>query len=723
MTDTAKNKQYISDSSLLSEWDWEKNTELGLDPEKLSHGSTKYAYWICEKGHHYKARIDHRFIMKSGCPYCAGKIPINGENDLASQYPELIKEWNYNKNDKEPQDYIYGSNKKVWWICQKCGHEWQTAISHRTKRDTGCPICAKEQRVNTRNKKFIVQRGSLAENMPELCAEWDYQKNAPLIPDDVTIKSNKKVWWICQKCGLSYGQTVANHSIGEGCPACAGKNVVEGHNDLQSQRSKILKRKNAPLNSNLKHKNITAYTNKYVVKRNNNLQSQGINIPKEKSTTPNSDLKHKYITTYANKYVVEGQNDLQSQCPDIVKEWHPTLNGELKPNQVTAYNDRRIWWHCSKCNYDWEATIYSRTGLGTGCPACAGRVVIKGKNDLSTTYPEIAKQWHPTKNNGLLPSEVTAKSNKPVWWLCDKGHEWKTRIATRTRGRGCPECAKVNRGKSRTKTTVLKKGSLKDNYPELAKQWHPTKNKDLTPEMISSGSSKKVWWQCELGHEWKANINSRTKGNGCPICAKESFTSYPEQIIFYYLSKVTRTINRYEIEGNEIDVFLPDLSVGIEYNSTYYHKDRRDSDIKKVSFFSQRGIKVIRIEEGEIDTFDDDVIIYKYKDKYYKDFEIIITQLLSRLSLPMVDVNIERDSLEIYSSYLTDKGNESLAVQKPQIAKEWNYEKNKGLTPEQVTYGSDIKVWWKCSKCNYEWVAAISSRKNSKCPQCHKKDL
>jgi hypothetical protein len=68
-----------------------------------------------------------------------------------------------------------------------------------------------------------------------------------------------------------------------------------------------------------------------------------------------------------------------------------------------------------------------------------------------------------------------------------------------------------------------KKGqSLAEKYPEVAAQWHPTKNGELTALDVSSGSNKKVWWKCNVGddHEWSAIIYSRAiNGNKCPICS------------------------------------------------------------------------------------------------------------------------------------------------------------------------------------------------------------
>ena len=129
-----KEKKYVSDyPHLIAEWDWELNT---IDPHKITHGSTKHAHWICRQKHKFSARIDHRTIMGSGCPYCAGKLPIPGQNDLATTHPYLIVEWDYEKNTKKPEDYLAGSNTTVSWICQECGNHWDTSIYHRAIKNS-----------------------------------------------------------------------------------------------------------------------------------------------------------------------------------------------------------------------------------------------------------------------------------------------------------------------------------------------------------------------------------------------------------------------------------------------------------------------------------------------------------------------------------------------------------------------------------------------------------
>lgn len=86
-------------------------------------------------------------------------------------------------------------------------------------------------------------------------------------------------------------------------------------------------------------------------------------------------------------------------------------------------------------------------------------------------------------------------------------------IASRANGTGCPYCT--------NKKVLAGFNDLATVEPRIAAEWHPTLNGSLTPEMVTAGSRKKVWWECPLGHVWKAAIYSRTgkKKCGCPVCA------------------------------------------------------------------------------------------------------------------------------------------------------------------------------------------------------------
>jgi hypothetical protein len=204
--------------------------------------------------------------------------------------------------------------------------------------------------------------------------------------------------------------------------------------------------------------------------------------------------------------MVSIDNCLEARNPVLARQWHPEKNGTLTSKQITAAASKSVWWQCEK-KHEWRAAVSDRA-KGTGCPFCAGQKVGKD-NSLASRDPELARQWHPTKNMPLGPDAVTATSNKRVWWRCDNSHEWNALIHQRSGGSGCPYCSGRRAHKGH---------NLLAANPELARQWHPTKNRDLSPDQVTPHSGKKVWWVCAKRHAWAASISNRSKGSGCPVC-------------------------------------------------------------------------------------------------------------------------------------------------------------------------------------------------------------
>ena len=193
----------------------------------------------------------------------------------------------------------------------------------------------------------------------------------------------------------------------------------------------------------------------------------------------------------------------------LLDEWDKEKNEEQTPQDVSCKSNKKVWWKC-KAGHEWQTAISSRAN-GTGCPYCKGQRVIKGVNDLATVAPEVAAQWHPTKNGARTPETTSPQSGKKVWWQCSNGHEWKALVYNRTNGTGCPHC-RVRVGFNDLATAA----------PEVAAQWHPTLNQGVTPEAITAHTGKKIWWQCSKGHEWQASVSNRVKGSGCPFCCSRS---------------------------------------------------------------------------------------------------------------------------------------------------------------------------------------------------------
>lgn len=196
----------------------------------------------------------------------------------------------------------------------------------------------------------------------------------------------------------------------------------------------------------------------------------------------------------------------------LLTQWNTARNAPLTPQAVTYGSHKRVWWRCER-GHGYEAMVSARV-WGSGCPYCAGRRVQAGENDFAARFPRLAAQWDPDKNGDLTPDQVTESSNRRVWWLCDRGHSYRTTVAHRARSNsGCPYC---------TGRKVLPGfNDLATLYPAVAAQWHPTLNGTLLPTQVTAGCRRKVWWLCPENHTWKAVIYSRTgtQQSGCPVCA------------------------------------------------------------------------------------------------------------------------------------------------------------------------------------------------------------
>ena len=111
------------------------------------------------------------------------------------------------------------------------------------------------------------------------------------------------------------------------------------------------------------------------------------------------------------------------------------------------------------------------------------------ENSLAAKSPDIAADWHPTKNGYVTPEKISFASARKVWWLGKCGLEWQMSVDNRNHGMGCPICA--------NKQVLAGFNDLQTTHPELAAEWDYTKNTTIQPTQITYGSTKKVWWICD----------------------------------------------------------------------------------------------------------------------------------------------------------------------------------------------------------------------------------
>ena len=419
-----------------------------------------------------------------------------------------------------------------------------------------------------------------------------------------------------------------------------------------------------------------------------------------------------------------GENDLSSQRPDLIREWDYEKNDSLFPENITVNSGVKVWWKCSICGFSWETSV-SHRNYGRGCPNCAknnkARLVSLGKthigvNDLESQRPDLLKEWDYTKNTSITPSTISVASSKKVWWKCSKGHEWLASVGARKRGDSCPYCS--------GKKALVGFNDLTTLNPELAKQWNYERNDGLVPEMFTCNSGKKVWWKGPCGHEWESTITHRNHGSGCPTCNKERRTSFPEQALFFYIKQYfpkAENGNTTAI-GMELDIWIPDKNIAIEYDGVAWHKDNPWECVKN-QLCIQKNIQLIRIREEGLSKTSDCICITREHTNTRKSLNKCIIEVLQKLLGEdcFFDIDVDRDSALILNQFVNKKKKLSLSTKYPQIAKDWDYSKNGSLKPEQVSPYSNKRVWWKCSKCGYEWNSKIEVRSLGKgCPNCIK---
>ena len=553
----------------------------------------------------------------------------------------------------------------------------------------------------TKGKKHI-------SDLPDLLAEWDYEKNKDLYsPDTLAIGSHKIVWWICEN-GHSYQTRVYSRVKGNGCPYCSGRKAIEGINDLKTVAPELAEQWNYKRNTTLPE-NYKLHSNKkvwWICPRGHEWQA----IISDRASGNGCPI-------CSGKKTIAGLNDLSTLYPEVLNEWDEQKNFPLTPNDIAPGSHKKVWWKCIK-GHSYKTTVYAKAKLKSSCPICLNKQLLTGYNDFKTLYPHLMKEWDFEKNQDISPESILGAPKLIVWWKCIKGHSFQSSIDNRARtGSGCPICS--NR---QIQSNV---NDLFTKFPELYSEKKKKKNKSIDTTSLSSSSQELVWWKCIRGHEWKTTVANRVRSLGCPKCYAGLHTSFPEQAIYYYLSQCYKAETRIIINGFEVDVFLPELNIGIEYDGVYYHENSSKREQKKNDALKNAGITLYRIKEDKnltsISVFQN-VYVYNPSRDYsnLKDVIISVLQTLDQMSLQKSNVNIDinRDAIDIKSQYWMIVKKNSIKETHPLEVQEWNYDKNGSLLPELFTEGCQDKVWWRC-KNGHDYFMRISHRVSGHgCPIC-----
>lgn len=359
-------------------------------------------------------------------------------NSLGSLYPDIASKWHPTKNGfLTPFMFSPHTNKMAWWKGE-CGHEWESSIGRMTRK-AGCPYCT--------GQKVLKGFNDLETCFPKIAKEWHPVLNKNKTPDMYTKGSGHKAHWLCQTCGQHWEAAINNRtSNNRGCPYCSHLKPIKGVNDLVTVRPDLMLDWDYDKNKKIDPTELMEKSNVRVSWKCHVCGYEYKTLVSNRSAGTG-------CKRCAGDVLEVGKNDFETLYPEIAKEWDYELNGSTKPSGIFAKTNDKYFWKCNK-NHSWQASPNARA-RGRGCPYCSGNKVLEGFNDLLTTHPEIAKEWHPTKNGSLKPTQVSRGRKKPVWFLCPQCEtSYKSTISNKIKGFGrCPKCS--TKRKSRAKLVEL----------------------------------------------------------------------------------------------------------------------------------------------------------------------------------------------------------------------------------------------------------------------------
>lgn len=440
--------------------------------------------------------------------------------------------------------------------------------------------------------------------------------------------------------------------------------------------------------------------------------------------------------------MVEKKKSILITHPAIAKDWDVTKNLDFKIEDIGDTDKNSIWWTCAN-GHSYAISPFTRVRTN-GCKFCNKEAnkqkqrSARIKLGISTSIgdsPKFLSIWNYDLNK-VSPYEIAISSNVVISWKCQCGNLWEMSPKSISSRRSeqikfkCLNCVSKERSEislnSRRKNTKL---LLKDVLPQLRESWDFEKN-DIEFDNVFPVANTKYWWKCHFGHSWSASAQNRNLArSGCPECSG-SGTSKIEIYILCELRKIFSTVMwRKKIESFEVDIFIPEYSIGIEVDGEYWHKDKHDQDRKKSNYLRSKGIDMIRIRSDLLTEIEDHVIIVKGKSNT-DDFQNITNRVVEYLQSKIEYNNLAEyarnkkqlaaaEYQEMISRLPAPPAGESFLSVYPRVALEWDYVKNSPLTPDLFMPKSDQKFWWICS-ANHSWQATIKNRtlRESNCPDC-----
>ena len=601
---------------ILRQWDAEANG--GLTPADVVCRSKREVHWKCPECGFTWSEAPARRTGRGfdDCLACADVALVPGKNDLATLFPDVAAEWHSERNPMPASSVFPDYRLSVWWRGE-CGHEWKAPIAERVRSVMGraCPYCS--------GKKALAGFNDVASVCPEMAAHWHPVKNRNVRPEGLSVMAAHEVYLWDGALSRIWRETPRSWM------------ARNGYGDRLGPFERAV------------------------------AEAKAIDEAAEggESTSPAEAIGRGKSTVKWARYNRESGllgMTLEGWCKafgrgDLLDEWDRERNGDLAPADVLRASTWKVWWR-GGCGHSWQAEVRSRVFDDHGCPYCGRARVLDGYSSAAGADPRLLALWHPTRNGGLTPSDVSDRSHKMIWWQCPKcGYEWRESLRkTGKAARTCPAC-EGRRG------YAVPGGNTLSGRPDLASLFAVDLNGGLAPDDVRAHARRKVWWRGECGHVWEQRVDQMAdlKGEKCPFCA-----------------------NRRLLRGfNDLATLEPEVALS-------WDAERNG-----------RGAGSVRANSSEAAW---------WRGACGHGWDAPVSAAVAA-----------GGACPICAGRRVLAGFNDLASVDPGLAAQWHPSLNGGLSPRDVTAGSSRKAWWLCDG-GHEWQATINNRHRlgSACPVC-----
>ena len=500
---------------LMDFWDTSENNKNGFNPKDIPVNSCKEVFWKCKNGHTWKEKVSRVYGRKNKCLYCSGRIVQSGYNDLQTLYPELAKEWDYDKNDITPDRVSPKDTDLYWWKCKNGHPSFRRSVEHRVNRQDTCPYCS--------GRMVVPGINDLQTLYPQIAAEWDYENNDGVLPNEVSAETWKSYNWICPK-GHHYPMKVhlRTHSIKSlDCPKC-----VKAHSTSFPEQAIFYYTKQYFPDAINRYKGLSKTKLEldiYIPSWNIGIEYDGKLYHSSKEAKERDKNKYQICKRKGIKLIRVCEGD----APDslFIDSADKIYYIKKRPNDIEM--DTFLYSFLSSLTSWSRKTVYLPIDINIkrDRPKIL-EYLIDVENSFGALYPDLAKNWDVESNGRLTPYMLPPGSNHSAFFVCERcGERWSAAISTVTKWKRtlCKKCSMGDNGLKTTKRIVEEKGSLGEYSEELSKQWDYDANGILTPFDIPKGYSRRVYWKCPVcGYKWKQAPSARIHADrisGCPHCS------------------------------------------------------------------------------------------------------------------------------------------------------------------------------------------------------------